>query len=366
MIICYNTQSLSHQALYDFNFLVQNTRNMTNLSPWRRNSFDARISHSSADHLAASTTELSFTSSLYVHCGSVDCGLSDYADSIANLVHELSTSHSFTGSRLSLPSQVSSRHASPRKNNHAASDFFDDSTSLILALENVAKQVSALPIPRPPSLSPLEWRHALDSPDDDLPPWEDIYDLVSSLSVFLCEMTRCACPQDENTMALKRQDAVSPPAHDYVEESGYASGSSSPYLFNQSHRDPAPRTTPHLRVITDMRLTPTIPSVIHSPRSPPDIPLPQTPADLEFMPISYDVSSSNLPNRTKSRTGGLKDMLLRQKRSAPPSPAFPPEDQTEKDSSGGTKKSDMRRLKSMLFGDAAEDASNEVLSFLDI
>ncbi|KAI0090650.1 hypothetical protein BDY19DRAFT_936507 [Irpex rosettiformis] len=343
---------------------------MTDLNLLRRNSLlNTRIADSYAKPSALTGTDLHSTSSLYVNSGSLDSNLPDYDGSIADLAHELygelSTLNSPTASGLFMfspqnPSRESTFPKDPsaraRKDaslrNEGVGSPSDDSVDLIHALEGVAKQVCKLPVPRPPSMSPLEWCHALDSPDDNFPPWDDIYDL------------------DENTMTLKTQEHTSPRTHDFAEESGYASGYSSPYLFTDLHRDPIVRNPKHLQIITDARLTPTLPSITHSPHSPRDIPLPQTPVDSDFMPASpYDTSSGNQSSRSKLRTGGFKDIILRQRRSVSPSPILPTfalNDQTEKDLGIMTKKSELRRLKSLIFREAAEDMGSEVLSFLDI
>lgn len=171
-------------------------------------------------------------------------------------------------------------------------------------------------------------------------------------------------------MAIKDRERLRTQTCAYSEESGYASGSSSPYLLTDANPDSTLRYPRQLQVITDSKLTRSISSASHGPRSPRHIPLPETPVDPDFMPASYDAPCSQ-SSRSKFRAGSIKDMILRQKRSAPPSPVVPAFalNDEEKGPATTTKfatKPDMRRLKSLLFREAAEETGREVMSFLDI
>lgn len=179
---------------------------MSNYSSSGRNSlFNARIADSSAKPSALIKTDLPSSSSLFVNTGSVDPNLPEYAGSIANLVQEIfgefpalvspSANSLFLISPLdsarvdtcregpgSYSGDSSSASSKQHENGDEEDEEFDDDArvlDLLDALGKVARVVSKLPVPRPPSLSPMEWRHALDSPEGGHPPWEDIYDLVS-------------------------------------------------------------------------------------------------------------------------------------------------------------------------------------------
>jgi hypothetical protein len=129
---------------------------------------------------------------------------------------------------------------------------------------------------------------------------------------------------------------------------------------------------PNLRYpeTTSLRLTPTLPSITHSPLSPQDTSLPNTPIDLEFATTSCDASSSSQLSRPKIRAGGIRDMFSRSKRSMSPGSAYTTlafYDQEKVTGAPRSTKSDIRRLKCLLFKEAAEEpAEPEALSFLDI
>lgn len=130
------------------------------------------------------------SSSLYVNRGSSDSdtSLNDYARSIMNLVHEiyddfpaLKCSHSLSpnSSHDKLPSNSVGDMRMAEDANRSADFSLVGESDLLDALEEVAQEVSKLTTPRPPSLSPLEWSHALDLPTGMLTPWEDTFDFVS-------------------------------------------------------------------------------------------------------------------------------------------------------------------------------------------
>lgn len=109
-----------------------------------------------------------------------------------NLVHELyedfpvleSPSGLFSSSFRGYEGVQDAENDTSKEDKDNCSDVsYIQTTDLLFALEEVAKQVCKLAVPRPPSLSPMEWCHALDSPESDreLPPWEDIFDLVRDL-----------------------------------------------------------------------------------------------------------------------------------------------------------------------------------------
>ncbi len=168
-------------------------------------SMHVNIADSSAKPSALIKTDLPSSSSLFVNTGSVDPNLPEYAGSIANLVQEIfgefpalvspSANSLFLISPLdsagvdtcregpgSYSGDSSSASSKQHENGDEEDEEFDDDArvlDLLDALGKVARVVSELPVPRPPSLSPMEWRHALDSPEGGYRPWEDIYDLVS-------------------------------------------------------------------------------------------------------------------------------------------------------------------------------------------
>ncbi|KAI0691433.1 hypothetical protein BC835DRAFT_1417102 [Cytidiella melzeri] len=307
------------------------------------------------------------SSSLYVNSDSQDSNISDYARSIMNLVHELyedfpaleSPSGLFSASFRGYEGGQDAETDISKEVDNCKDVSYIQTTDLLFALEEVAKQVCKLAAPRPPSLSPMERCHALDSPESDCepPPWDDMFDL------------------DESTMAIKDRERIRTQTCAYSEESGYASGSSSPYLFSDANPDLTLRypTRRQLQVVTDSRLTRGVPSASHSPRSPCHIPLPETPIDPDFMPASqYDAPSGSQSSRSKFRAGGIKDILLRQKRSAPPSPVVPTFALSDEEKACATTtmkhatKPDIRRLKSLLFGEAVAETGREAMSFLDI
>jgi hypothetical protein len=170
-------------------------------------------------------------------------------------------------------------------------------------------------------------------------------------------------PKDD-TMAIKDRERAHTEQAIYCETRDFVSGSPEIEEDLVSHPN-----LPH-SVATGPRLTPTLPSITHSPLSPQDTSLPNTPIDLEFTTTSCDTSSSCQSSRPKIRAGGIRDMFSRSKRSTSLGSVYTTlafYDQEKVTGASRSTKSDIRRLKCLLFKEAAEEpAEPEALSFLDI